>query len=268
MNIRFGAAIIAAALAGGQAHSEVFEINQVGLSFSPNEVVAAPGDTLRFLWDSGTHTVTSGTNCTAGSVNGFSFNEPLTSTNPVVEIVIPKDFHGELGFLCDIGQHCSFGMNGVALVPRVIEIQQVGLSFSPSEVSADPGDILRFLHDSGSHSVTSGFKCTEGPVNGLSLNEPLTAGNPVVDIAIPGDFTGELGFFCDIGQHCSFGMEGVAIVGSPALPGDFNGDGSVDGADLGLLLSAFGTINATYDLNGDTFVDGADIGLFLALFTA
>jgi len=48
-------------------------------------------------------------------------------------------------------------------------------------------------------------------------------------------------------------------IGSPA---DLNGDGVVDGADLGLLLGAWGADGPT-DLNGDGTTDGADLGLLL-----
>ena len=46
---------------------------------------------------------------------------------------------------------------------------------------------------------------------------------------------------------------------------DLNGDGVVDGADLGLLLGAWGACAASCeaDLNGDGVVDGADLGLLL-----
>ena len=43
---------------------------------------------------------------------------------------------------------------------------------------------------------------------------------------------------------------------------DLNGDGVVDGADLGLLLGAWGASGPT-DLNGDGVTDGADLGLLL-----
>jgi len=43
---------------------------------------------------------------------------------------------------------------------------------------------------------------------------------------------------------------------------DLNGDGDVDGADLGLLLGAWGG-GGPADLNGDGTVDGADLGLLL-----
>ena len=48
-----------------------------------------------------------------------------------------------------------------------------------------------------------------------------------------------------------------------ASPADLNGDGVVDGADLGLLLSNWGR-SGIGDLNGDGVVNGADLGLLLA----
>jgi len=45
-------------------------------------------------------------------------------------------------------------------------------------------------------------------------------------------------------------------------PADLNGDGVVDGADLGLLLGQWGT-DGPADLNDDGVVDGADLGLLL-----
>ena len=51
---------------------------------------------------------------------------------------------------------------------------------------------------------------------------------------------------------------------SNVIPGDLNGDGEVDGADVGLLLALFGSDDPLADLNGDGIVDGADVGLMLA----
>jgi len=49
-------------------------------------------------------------------------------------------------------------------------------------------------------------------------------------------------------------------------PADLNFDGEVDGADLGLLLAAWGTADPCADLSGDGVVSGADLGLLLAAF--
>ena len=51
------------------------------------------------------------------------------------------------------------------------------------------------------------------------------------------------------------------------LPGDLNADGLVNGIDLGRLLAAWGTKDATADLDGDLIVNGPDLGLLLADWT-
>jgi hypothetical protein len=48
---------------------------------------------------------------------------------------------------------------------------------------------------------------------------------------------------------------------------DLNEDEIVDGADLGLLLSAWDSAEPAADLNGDGVVDGADLGLLLGAWT-
>ena len=52
-----------------------------------------------------------------------------------------------------------------------------------------------------------------------------------------------------------------------ADPCDINGDGIINGADLGSMLGAWGTCSdpadCPADLNGDGIVNGADLGLLL-----
>ena len=51
--------------------------------------------------------------------------------------------------------------------------------------------------------------------------------------------------------------------GNCGIPGDIDGNGAVDSADLGVLLSTWGAGGAA-DLNGDGSVDSADLGILLA----
>ncbi|MCA9284145.1 MAG: hypothetical protein KDA22_02950 [Phycisphaerales bacterium] len=54
-------------------------------------------------------------------------------------------------------------------------------------------------------------------------------------------------------------------------PADLNADGAVNGADLGILLSAWGPCPVLGvccgDLNGDATIDGADLGMLLSAWT-
>ncbi|MEC8321680.1 MAG: glycosyl hydrolase family 18 protein [Planctomycetota bacterium] len=56
----------------------------------------------------------------------------------------------------------------------------------------------------------------------------------------------------------------------PGCAGDFDGSGVVDGADLGLMLSAWGSAGdaSSGDLDGSGVVDGADLGFLLAAWGA
>jgi len=60
-----------------------------------------------------------------------------------------------------------------------------------------------------------------------------------------------------------FRVEKLACDTATPCPGDFNGDGVVDGADLGALLNAWGSNDPAFDLDGNGVVDGADLGSLL-----
>ena len=66
------------------------------------------------------------------------------------------------------------------------------------------------------------------------------------------------------GKSAPVAMDTMSIDIETTIPGDLNGDGTVDGADFGLLLVAWGPCaGCPADLNGDGVVGGADIGLML-----
>jgi hypothetical protein len=60
----------------------------------------------------------------------------------------------------------------------------------------------------------------------------------------------------------------AGFVPPPGCPADLDGNGVVDGADLGLLLAAWGAGNGPADLNDNGTVDGADLGILLAAWGA
>jgi hypothetical protein len=78
------------------------------------------------------------------------------------------------------------------------------------------------------------------------------------DTAVIGAQRGDPNGSTDAGSAYVFSLECEA-----PLLGDLNEDGMVDGADLGILLGAWGTDNSTADLNDDGNVDGADLGIML-----
>jgi hypothetical protein len=76
----------------------------------------------------------------------------------------------------------------------------------------------------------------------LGLFKPVTASSTVTSISVSGT--------------------GPIAPPPPSNPADLDDSGTVDGADLGILLGAWG--NAGGDINGDGITDGTDLGLLLA----
>lgn len=98
------------------------------------------------------------------------------------------------------------------------------------------------------HTVDSGGGTSTGGAFTLSG----TIGQPDTGDMTGGDFALSGGFW----------PGAASVPGTPPCVGDLNGDGEINGADLGLLLNAWGT-SGSADLNGDGDVNGADLGLLL-----
>lgn len=61
----------------------------------------------------------------------------------------------------------------------------------------------------------------------------------------------------------------MGVAGTPSSPADLDNDGDVDGADLGAMLTAWGSCGTcAADLNADGVVDGADLGHMLTAWSS
>ena len=72
-------------------------------------------------------------------------------------------------------------------------------------------------------------------------------------------------YCCVVAWDAACVAEAVTACGMPSP--DLDGDGRVDGADLGLLLAGWGSADPTLDLDRDGSVGGGDLGLLLAAWT-
>ena len=70
--------------------------------------------------------------------------------------------------------------------------------------------------------------------------------------------------FCCVSNWDDFCVARATLACGNEVPGDLDGDGMVGGADLGLLLAAWGSADTDADLDGNGTVDGSDLGLMLA----
>jgi plastocyanin len=143
-------------------------------------------------------------------------------------------------------------------------VTQVGTLFDPPEITAEPGDTIRWVHTGGIHTVTSGTSCT---FDGLYFDEPLTAGDPIAEWVVPDDLEGEVPYFCR--PHCAVDMIGVITIVADRCVADINGCGTVDFADLILILGAWGPCeDCIEDIDGSGAVDFGDILMVLGAWGA
>lgn len=93
-----------------------------------------------------------------------------------------------------------------------------------------------------------------GTNSGIPLNQDLLAGTTYYLL---------LGSF----STTSGAVSGDLVIDGPpqvpACPGDLDGDGSVNGVDLGIILGNWDTANPVSDLNGDGATNGLDLGILL-----
>lgn len=92
------------------AFAETHVVSVRDFSFDPAVVNAAPGDTVRWVWEDGHHTVTSGKSCVH---DGKYFNEPIMPGATMFEFMVP-DGVTQIPYFCD--PHCLVGMTGVTNV--------------------------------------------------------------------------------------------------------------------------------------------------------
>lgn len=83
--------------------------------------------------------------------------------------------------------------------------------------------------------------------------------------AYRGGFAPDENWLCNWTAADAYGFSVPPPGGCLSCPADLNGDGSISGADLGVLLSGWGTSGAG-DLNGDGVINGADLGTLLSVW--
>jgi glucose/arabinose dehydrogenase/plastocyanin len=131
------------------------------------------------------------------------------------------------------------------------KVELVGLDFIPQEITVSPGDTIRWVNISGSHTVTSGADCT---YDGLYFDDVINGSDPIFEWIVPGDLSGDLDYYCR--PHCSFGMTGIIHIETDGIPLQITLDGDQAGTDS----DAIGTGAATYFPSSNQFAWEINLG--------
>ncbi len=253
-------------LSGSVAQAAVIEVHVGSYYLEPQFPAVEVGDTIRWIWDGGNHDVTSGAFC--GDDTGL-FYAPITSSNQTYEWTVPAAFDGDvIPYYCSVGNHCVAGNQYGGLLVNVGSTHFVssnGFAFEPASIEAEAGDVVIWIHDGGSHTVTSGADC----VADGRFDEALDNLNQMPYFVIPTDEpTGVIDYYCV--PHCGMGMTAtIAVEGtSGGCSEDIDGSGSIDVNDLLALLAAYGQScsGCSEDVDGSGQVSVDDLLMVLAVF--
>ncbi len=128
---------------------------------------------------------------------------------------------------------------------------QVGSSFAGFETTGDQNTAFSNPHGVIHHLTTTTAELSAG--EHVLYFEVGDVNDHILDSAV---FISRL--------RAESGNEGTEPTDDDLCPADFNKDGSVDGADLGIFLSEWNTDEDDQDLNDDGVVNGGDLGLLLS----
>ncbi|KIM55927.1 hypothetical protein SCLCIDRAFT_133603 [Scleroderma citrinum Foug A] len=206
-------------------HSAVFDVTVGGssLRFNPESVNATTGDIIHFTFQ-GTHTATQSTlanPCVALS-GGFdsgevgSINYTVTSTNATwFHCTVPGHCQAGMVFAVNPGsqfsafQSAAMGNTSSSSTPSSSNgtshtvIVGSGLTFSPSNITASPGDTVTFDFQQGDHSATQ--STFAGPCQ--SKSGGFDSGYLVnANYSITVNDTNPIWVYCKQGDHCAEGM--------------------------------------------------------------
>ena len=156
------------------------------------------------------------------------------------------------------GLACGFG--------KELEVNNARVEFLPAAGGARSQVEIRFgeyggvvnLSVNGDLRIASNFRDFHG----------LIVGGALVEVPV-GGLGNDCGFIRLTGTVARFEVGGQELwvdcineTAAPTTPGDLNGDGKVDAADLGAVLSGWGT--PVGDVNGDGTTNASDLAAVLA----
>lgn len=90
--------VVSVLVLAGSVGAAVHQVTVRNFEFDPVNVVVAPGDTVQWIWESGSHTVTSGDPpCVP---DGLYFDEPINSGSPTYSYVVPMGAPSSIPYFC------------------------------------------------------------------------------------------------------------------------------------------------------------------------
>jgi hypothetical protein len=139
--------------------------------------------------------------------------------------------------------------------------------FTNAAFAADGCPPVNYSYADGQHWDDTLFAVPAGAVQAVATLYYQTTSREYIEFlrdANKTDSTGQTAYdlWAMFGKSAPVDMDSATLALLPANPYDLNGDGVVNGADLGLLLGSWGQPGPS-DFDGDGTTGGSDLGLLL-----
>jgi plastocyanin len=262
-------------LANGSVLADDQTIEFFNTSFLPQSVSVDLGDKVIWVWQAGTHTITSGVpDGQAGTIEepGSLFDVPIDQAHPGYSYTFLQSFPDGLSFFCR-NHPAQIGTIATSTGEATFRVGVVDNFFIPGEIYIFEGDSIRWEHElnEGFHTVTSGLSSRPEDHPGALFDAESSNDRPNFTYRFDG--AGDYPYFCI--PHEDMGMKGVIRVQKRFLRGDAQTDGAIDLTDVYSLLEflflgeAARACPDALDANDDGAVDISDpIYLIFFLFDA
>jgi hypothetical protein len=213
---------------------------------------------------------------------------------PICVVILASSVYGDITYyknneaqwIADVGEFTSVGFDDLGRVAVVVTEQyaDLGIHFTEGDEVAAPAEGTEDgwrLRDNPGLTNYIIFEFDEpqfwlGVDHGGGMACELYLDDVLIDEPHQFSFSGGFkfaGVVSDVGFNKvrlydpvdgSVNVDNIHFGAPPScLLADLNCDGAVDGADLGLFLSAWGLEGDPADLNADGIVDGGDLGILL-----
>ena len=106
---------------------------------------------------------------------------------------------------------CALLCLAIPAVAATVQVNQIGTSFQPNDITINVGDTVEWVWSGGIHTVTSGTGSADPNVGSL-FDDPLAGSNFSYTFNSVGDFD----YFCR--PHELFDMKGIVRVQATGIP--------------------------------------------------
>jgi plastocyanin len=188
----------------------VIPVEAFNYGYNPAQIVVQPGEmiTVEMTSTDGFHDIVfeldgdrveSSERVSAPGMVSVGFTAP---TEPGVYV-----------FYCSVGSHREQGMEGVLIVGEPLRVEASNFAFDPDRIEVSPGEtvVVELVNVEGTHDIV--FELEGGQEARTSR---INGGESELLVFTAPSTPGEYDFYCSVGRHREFGMEGVLVVGEAA----------------------------------------------------